>query len=49
MAVQVGFGGVFPDVEAVGAGEDVPVDGARLVARRVLAMLGEFDGQTLEW
>jgi len=32
----------------LGAGEDFPVDGARLVARRVLAVIDEFDAVTVE-
>jgi len=36
---------VLLDVEAVGAAVDLPVEEPEVVARRVLAVLGEFDGE----
>lgn len=49
VAVEVSLGLVFADVEPVGAAEDVPIDGAQVVAARILAMLAEFDAEPLEW
>ena len=44
---QVGLLDVLLDVEPVRAGEDAPVEVARIVARRVGAVLGELDREPL--
>ena len=44
---QVGLLLVLLEVELVGLGPDLPVDVADVVARHVLAVLGELDGEAV--
>ena len=43
--LRIGFAAVALEEARVGAGEDIPIDVAQIVARRVGAILGEFLGE----
>ena len=47
MAAEIGFVLEFFDVVAIGAGAETPIQVTRVIARSVLAVFGEFDGEAV--